>query len=160
MALVSPVLWLWNDVRRVIAAPQVVLVAVGAWPLYELALTLLDKSLSARERTQIWQLEPLRQLTRPMALALALAYLLTPHLQSALLTEFHAAPLAVPLILWTFWAIESRRWGHFVYAHSPRCRRQRRNGPPCRWVRSVAILAFGGSPLGAIFGLQTSALNH
>lgn len=115
LALVSPVLWLWNDVRALLLL-QVVLVAVGAWPLYELALTLLDKSLSVRERTQIWQLEPLRQLTRPMALALALAYLLTPQLQSAVLTEFHAAPLAVPLILWAFWAIESSRLGHFAIA--------------------------------------------
>lgn len=115
LALVSPVLWLWNDVRALLLL-QVVLVAVGAWPLYELTLTLLDKSLSARERTQIWQIEPLRQLTRPMALALALAYLLTPQLQSAILTEFHAAPLAVPLILWAFWAIESKRLGHFVIA--------------------------------------------
>lgn len=115
LALVSPVLWLWDDVRALLLL-QVTLVAIGAWPLYELALKLLDKSLSVRERSQIWQLEPLRQLTRPMALALALTYLLTPQLQSAILTEFHAAPLAVPLILWAFWAIESRQLGHFVIA--------------------------------------------
>ena len=115
LALVSPVLWLWDDVRTLLLL-QVIFVAIGAWPLYELALLQLDKVLSPRERTQIWQIEPLRQLTRPLALALAVAYLLAPQLQSALLSEFHAAPLAVPLILWAFWAIETGRLWHFVVA--------------------------------------------
>ena len=37
-----------------------------------------------------------QQMVRPLAFALGVAYLLAPPLQSALLTEFHAAPLAVP----------------------------------------------------------------
>ena len=115
LALVSPVLWLWHDVRALLLL-QVIFVAVGAWPLYELALLLLDKTLTLRERNQIWQIEPLRQMTRPMALALALAYLLAPQLQSAVLTEFHAAPLAVPFLLWAFWAIEQARLWPFVIA--------------------------------------------
>jgi len=115
LALISPVLWLWDDVRALLLL-QVILVAVGAWPLYELALLLLDKTLTPRERTHIWQIESLRQLTRPMALVLALAYLLAPQLQSAVLTEFHAAPLAVPFILWVFWAIEQGRLWSFVIA--------------------------------------------
>ena len=57
-----------------------------------------------------------RRLTRPLALVLAIAFLLTPQLQSAVLTEFHAAPLAVPLILWALWAVAARRWGQFVVA--------------------------------------------
>ena len=55
---------------------------------------------------------------RPLAFALAVAYLLAPQLQSAVLTEFHAVPLAVPLILWALWAVEVRRWGQFAW---PRC---------------------------------------
>ena len=115
LAFISPVLWLWADVRMLLLL-QVVFVAIGAWPLYELALLLLDKTLPPRERNQIWQIEPLRQMTRPMALALALAYLLAPQLQSALLTEFHAAPLVVPFLLWAFWAIERERLWAFVIA--------------------------------------------
>lgn len=115
LAFISPVLWLWADVRALLLL-QVIFVAVGAWPLYELALLLLDKTLPPRERSQIWQIEPLRQMTRPMALALALAYLLAPQLQSALLTEFHAAPLAVPFLFWAFWAIERERLWSFVIA--------------------------------------------
>lgn len=113
--LISPVLWLWNDVRALLLL-QTLAVALGALPLYHLALARFDRLLSPQTRTQIWRLEPLRQLTRPLALALTLAYLLAPQLQSALLTEFHAIVLTAPLILWAFWAVETRRWGHFALA--------------------------------------------
>ncbi|MFN8492093.1 MAG: DUF2079 domain-containing protein [Caldilineaceae bacterium] len=115
LALISPLFWLWDDVRALLLF-QVVMVAMGAWPLYELALRRLDQLLTPAEQTQIWCVEPLRQWTRPLALLLALAYLLTPQLQSAVLTEFHAVPLAVPLLLWSFWAIETHRWQQFVIA--------------------------------------------
>lgn len=115
LALISPVLWLWADVRALLLL-QVVGVAIGAWLLYTLALQRLEALLSARERTQIWIVEPLRQLTRPLAFGVALAYLFTPQLQSAVLTEFHAAPLAVPLILWAFWSVEKRRYCQFGLA--------------------------------------------
>jgi uncharacterized membrane protein len=109
LALISPVLWLWDDVRALLLL-QVVAVALGAWPLYALVLLLFDHTLAPGLRRYIWEIEPLRHLTRPLALALAVAYLLAPQLQSALLTEFHAVPLAVPLILWALWAVEARRW--------------------------------------------------
>jgi len=115
LALISPVLWLWADVRALLLL-QVVGVAVGAWLLYDLALHRLEALLTAKERTQIWIVEPLRQLTRPLAFGLALAYLLAPQLQSAVLTEFHAAPLAVPLLLWAFGAVEKRRYRQFALA--------------------------------------------
>jgi len=115
LALISPIFWLWDDVRALLLL-QVLVVALGAWPLYELALLRLDQLLSPTEQAQIWHVEPLRQMTRPLAIALALAYLLTPQLQSAVLTEFHAAPLVVPLVLWAFWAIETRRLVQFIIA--------------------------------------------
>ncbi|RIK38898.1 MAG: hypothetical protein DCC55_19670 [Chloroflexi bacterium] len=115
LALISPVFYLWNDVRALLLL-QVIFVAVGAWPLYELALRKLNQLLTPEEAGQIWHVEPLRQLTRPLALSVALAYLLAPQLQSAVLTEFHAAPLAVPLILWAFWAVETRRLWQFAAA--------------------------------------------
>jgi uncharacterized membrane protein len=115
LVLISPIFYVWDDVRALLLL-QVVAVAAGAWPLYLMALRKLNQLLSPEEETQIWQIEPLRQLTRPLALAVALAYLLAPQLQSAVLTDFHAAPLAVPLILWAFWAVESRRLWHFAIA--------------------------------------------
>ena len=61
-------------------------------------------------------MEPLRQFLQPLALALVVGYFAAAQLQSALLTEFHAAPLAVPLILWALWAVEARRWVHYAIA--------------------------------------------
>lgn len=115
LVAISPVLWLWDDVRSLLLL-QVAAVASGAFFVYALALNGCDRALSPRERGQVWLLEPQRQLTRPLALTLALAYLLAPQLQSALLTEFHAAPLAAPLILWALWAVETGRWRHFLAA--------------------------------------------
>lgn len=115
LVLISPIYWLWNDVRALLLV-QVLAVALGALPLYALALRQLFKLLSPTARAQIWEREPVESLARPLAFVLALAYLLASPLQSALLTEFHAAPLAVPLILWAFWAVDARRWGQFVVA--------------------------------------------
>ena len=115
LAVVSPVLWLWDDTRALLLL-QVLAVAIGAWPLYELALLLLDRTLPPTARQHIWEVEPLRQLTRPLALAVTVGYFLAPQLQSALLTEFHAVPLAVPLILWAMWAVEARHWWQFAIA--------------------------------------------
>lgn len=115
LVFISPIYWLWDDVRALLLL-QVVAVALGAFPLYFLALRRFAVLLAPQERRQIWRIEPVQQLTRPLALALAIAYLLAPHLQSAVLTEFHAAPLAVPLILWAFWAVDARRWGQFAVA--------------------------------------------
>jgi uncharacterized membrane protein len=115
LALVSPVLWVWDDTRMLLLL-QAVAVALGAWPLYELARLLFVRTLTPAARRHIWEVEPLRQLTEPLALAVALGYLLAPQLQSALLTEFHAVPLAVPLILWALWAVESQHWRQFTAA--------------------------------------------
>ncbi len=114
-ALISPVLWLWDDVRALLLL-QVIAVAVGAIPLYFLALEKLDQLLPAQQRAQIWHNEPLQQMTRPLALAVALAWLLSPPLQSAVLTELHAIPFAAPLIVWAFWAAEKGRWRQFFIA--------------------------------------------
>ncbi len=94
LVLISPIYWLWDDVRALLLL-QVLAVALGAWPLYGLART---------------------HLPRGAALAVVLAYLLNPSLQSAVLTEFHAIPLAVPLILWAFWALERGRLGQYLVA--------------------------------------------
>jgi uncharacterized membrane protein len=114
-ALISPIFWIWDDVRALLLL-QVIAVAIGAFPLYALALEKLNQLLSSADRSRIWHREPVEQMTRPLALTVAIAYLLAPQLQAAVLTEFHAIPLAVPLILWAFWAVEHGRWGQFAIA--------------------------------------------
>lgn len=92
--LIGQIFWLWNDVRALLVL-QVLAVALGAIPLFLLA------------RQKLGDL---------LAMAVITAYLLNPSLQSAVLTEFHAIPLAVPLILWAFWAVEARKWTQFFIA--------------------------------------------
>ena len=101
---------------RALLLLQVMAVAAGAFFVYALALDKLDQLVAESKRALIWHREPLRQLTRPLALALAAAYLLAPQLQSVLLTEVHAVAFGVPLILWAFWAVERRRWAQFILA--------------------------------------------
>ena len=50
------------------------------------------------------------------ALTFAAAYLLYPALQAANVAEFHALPLATPLILFALLAAQRRRWGWFTLA--------------------------------------------
>lgn len=115
LVLISPIYWLWDDVRAILLL-QAVAAAIGVLPLYHLALRRCEAALPPQERLLVWRLEPLQQKARPLAFALGVAYLLAPQLQSALLTEFHAAPLAVPLLLWAFWAVDAQRWRQFVVA--------------------------------------------
>ncbi len=115
LALISPILWIWNDVRALLLL-QVVCVAAGAWLLFGLTKNLCMRLLTDDERRKVWLSEPVRNLASLVALSLAIAYLLTPQLQSALLTEFHAIPLATPLIIWAFVAVDRERWIQFVIA--------------------------------------------
>ncbi len=90
----SLVYWVWNDVRAMLLM-QVLAVALGAVPLFALARG---------------------QVGTTLGLGLAAAFLLNASLQSAVLTELHAIPFAVPLILWAFWAVEARRPWQFLVA--------------------------------------------
>ncbi|MCB0054574.1 MAG: DUF2079 domain-containing protein, partial [Caldilinea sp.] len=63
LVLISPVYWLWDDVRALLLL-QVVAVALGVFPLYLLALRRFAVLLAPQERRQIWRIEPVQQLTR------------------------------------------------------------------------------------------------
>ena len=91
---VSMIFWLWNDVRAVLLL-QVLAVAAGAIPLFLLAKNKLGPTL---------------------ALGFAIAWLLNPWLQAAILADIHAIPFATPLILLAFWSIDARRWWTFLVA--------------------------------------------
>ncbi len=74
--LISPVFWVWNDVRAILLL-QVVFVAVGAWLLFELALSPTgDAACLQMSGRRVWLAEPVRSLAGLVALALAVAYLL------------------------------------------------------------------------------------
>ncbi len=110
----SLVFRLWDDVRALLIV-QALAVALGAWPAFFIAwlrLSLNWGGPSTLART------PARQAGYQAlaALTFVLAYLLYPPLQAALLTEFHALPLATPLLLLAFLFSERQQWGRFILA--------------------------------------------
>ena len=101
---VSLIFWVWNDVRALLIL-QAAALAAGAWPIYLLARHKL--ALAGYDAAAEWG-----------GLAITTAYLLTPALQAAAVAEFHALPLAAPLIAWALWTVTRRRWGWFMFASS------------------------------------------
>jgi uncharacterized membrane protein len=97
---VSLVLRLWDDVRALLIL-QTLMLAAGAWPIYLFARKRLNDAGAAREAG--WG-----------GVVFAAAYLLTPALQAAAVSEFHALPLAAPFAAASIWAVERRKWGWFV----------------------------------------------
>jgi len=99
---ISLVFWLWDDVRALLVLQAAVL-ALGAWPIFLLA--------RRRLRGVGFGLE-----AEVGGLAFAAAYLLAGALQAAAVSDFHAMPFAAPLIGWSLYAVETRRWGRFALA--------------------------------------------
>ncbi len=111
---VSLLFRLWDDVRALLIL-QALAVALGAWPVFFIAWLRLDLRWGgpvAPARI------PARQAVYQAlaALAFVLAYLLYPPLQAALLADFHALPLATPLLLLAFLFSERQQWGRFILA--------------------------------------------
>ena len=102
---VSGLFWLWDDVRALLVL-QAAALALGAWPIY----------LIARRKIAASAVTPPARMAEKAGLVFVVAYLLTPALQAPAVAEFHALPLAVPLIAWALWAVEDRRWFQFVAA--------------------------------------------
>ncbi|MCB0042456.1 MAG: DUF2079 domain-containing protein, partial [Caldilinea sp.] len=118
-APVSLVFKLWDDVRALLVL-QSVLLAIGAWPVYEIALDRLRRRPKRNERTVTEPGESLAartaspNWTAAAALAFSAAYLLYPAMQAANVAEFHALPLATPLVLFALLAAQRWRWGWFT----------------------------------------------
>ncbi len=125
---VSLVFLAWNDVRALLVL-QAAFLAAGAWPIYLFA----RKKLAATNlgAGAAWG-----------AGAFAAAYLLMPALQAAAVAEFHAMPLAAPLIASALWACEERRWGWLVL-----------------WSLLVMAVQEGAALLGAALGAYVAIVS-
>jgi uncharacterized membrane protein len=96
LALLAPLWWVWPDPELLLAV-QAVAVAAGALPVFWLA----RKHVSSDRA----------------ALALALAYLLSPPVQWLPVSDFHAVALACPLLLFAWWHLdEGRLWAFALLA--------------------------------------------
>jgi len=93
LVLITPLYWLWNDVR-VLLLLQAGVLALGAWPAYRLGR---------------------RRLGHPWAgLAVALLYLLAPARQAAALSDFHTVAFTAPLFLLALDALDSGKTRLFL----------------------------------------------
>jgi uncharacterized membrane protein len=125
-APVSLIFWAWDDVRGLLIL-QAVAISLGAWPAFHLACARLGR----RQKCKNASGPPVKSGHAPSAssgahrarrwsdltaLAFALAYLLYPPLQAAVVADFHALPLATPLILLAFLFAERQQWGRFAIA--------------------------------------------
>lgn len=113
---VSLVFWLWDDVRALLVL-QAAAISLGAWPVFHLARERLARrqghgrgsSHGAAYSTSGREVEF-------AALSFVLAYLFYPPLQAAIVADFHALPLATPLILLAFLCAQRQQWGRFALA--------------------------------------------
>ena len=135
--LVSAFYWLWDDVR-VLFLLQAAALALGAWPIYLLARRKIAESAAA----------PPARMAEKAGLVFAVAYLLTPALQAPAAAEFHALPLAVPLIAWALWAVEDRRWIRVRRRIGPRDERPRGDGAGGRGAGRLCDGARNRTPAG------------
>ncbi len=97
LLLLVPFYWLNLGGPLLLLVVQAAVVALGAWPLYQLA------RLKFQYSKNYWLL-----------LVFPLTYLLWPPLQSAVLFEFHAVTLAPTFLLFAFLALEQKNDGRFI----------------------------------------------
>ncbi|MEN9935474.1 MAG: hypothetical protein RLZZ387_2053 [Chloroflexota bacterium] len=91
--LLAPAYALWPDPRLLLVA-QAALFALGALPVYRIAVRRTESLFAAR--------------------CLALIYLLYPAAQTAVLFDFHADTVVAPLLLFALDALDRRAWRTFI----------------------------------------------
>jgi uncharacterized membrane protein len=101
LAPISLLYFLWSDPRALLLL-QTVIVALGAWPVYQLAKLAVGKVGNWGWRGDL------------LALVISLSYLLFPALQSANVFDFHAVTLAPTFFLFALYFLEMERWGCFA----------------------------------------------
>ncbi len=105
LLLLVPVYWLGLGSPELLLVVQATVVALGAWPLYQLA----------RSNEQLTVNNEQREVRHSkFAFVFPLAYLLLPTLQSAVLFDFHAVTLASTFLLFAFLALARQNNGRFI----------------------------------------------
>jgi uncharacterized membrane protein len=109
LAVIS-VLYLIHDGPETLLWLQTVVIALGAFPVYLLARRRFSRT--GRERAA----PPDGPLSRWLPVAFVLVYLLSPSLEGANLSDFHAVALSPTLLLAAFYFLETERpWGYVVF---------------------------------------------
>jgi uncharacterized membrane protein len=101
LLLFVPLYWLNLGGPEALLIIQAVVVAIGAWPIFQIAkykfqgVTVIDLP---------WLLR-----SSVLLLVFPVAYLLLPTLESAMLYDFHAVTLASTFLLFAFWTLEREK---------------------------------------------------
>jgi len=98
-----PLYWLNLGSPEILLIIQACVVALGAWPLYQIARSVFNEQTSSRPSFRSYLL-----------LVSPLAYLLLPTLQSAVLFDFHAVTMAPTFLLFAFWALLQKKDIQFI----------------------------------------------
>ena len=89
LILLSPLYFLWNNVRMLILSESVFL-AIGAIPVYLLSTKILKNKL--------------------LSLSIVILYLLNPGMQWTDIYDFHGVSLAIPFLLFSFYFAYIKKW--------------------------------------------------
>ncbi|RPJ57737.1 MAG: DUF2079 domain-containing protein, partial [Dehalococcoidia bacterium] len=121
LLLFVPLYWLNLGGPETLLIIQAVVVALGAWPLYQLAIfnfqfSIFNYQLPNSNPYFVAHPTPslLSFLPSLLCLVFPLAYLLLPTLQSAVLFDFHAVTLAPTFLLFAFWMLERKKDALFI----------------------------------------------
>jgi uncharacterized membrane protein len=126
LLLFVPLYWLNLGSPEVLLIIQATVVALGAWPLYQLSIgnpkgrLCTGQLLMANSKSNITLHAPrstlhASRLTPLLLLIFPLAYLLLPTLESAVLFDFHAVTLSTTFLLFAFLALEQKNDLRFIF---------------------------------------------
>lgn len=105
LLLLLPLYWLNLGGPAALLAIQAAVVALGAWPLYQIALRNSPFTINYSSQQPLSS-STLHLLSASLCLIFPLTYLLLPTLESAVLFDFHAVTLAPTWLLFAFLALE------------------------------------------------------
>lgn len=117
LAAISP-LYLLHDGPETLLWLQTVVIALGAIPVYLLARSRFEQHGTRKKESETQHATRVTHpISRWLPIAFVLLYLLSPSLQAANLSDFHAVALSPALLLAAFYLLETDRpWGFVIFA--------------------------------------------
>lgn len=118
LLLLVPLYWLNLGGPETLLILQAAIVAIGAWPLYQLSIIngLPLVTATGNQQSTLNNLSSILYLLSSIFhLTFPLAYLLLPTLESAVLFDFHAVTLSPTFLLFSFLALEQKHDRRFLF---------------------------------------------
>jgi uncharacterized membrane protein len=157
----ASLLYLVHDGPESLLWLQTVVIALGAIPVYLLARSRFERQSAATGEQDVGDVpSTMHPVTRWLPIAFVLLYLLSPSLQAANLSDFHAVALSPALLLAAFYFLETDRpWGFVVFAVLATMTKEEIGlivammGLWAAFVRQKWVLGLGVAAFGALWSL-------